>query len=505
MSQKFPIGSQFARLWLLLLFASASATAVSSRLTSAPPVPASQSTQGISNLPALGLPTTVLAGKSVIDASAVTSISSLSEVLAMLKNSPAWKNANMSYQAASLNLQTARDQAGLNVGFGGSLGLSKYPWDATEWRNNSKLTLSAGFSVLPWSPALENVRRAERNQQTAAIELRSTRAKLTLQAAQAYAAARRAATAVDLAAAQLAFAERAAQVAQDQNAQGVIGRTVLLERQGALTSAQTALASAKRAIVVASQQLTQMLGRGIELPQDSTKIGPIDWPVGTLDEANLLVRALKARPEIAKAEANVADAQAALATAKREQVLPDLNAGVRVGQLNDGAGGSGNVISSNLNLKTGLLSTEVSVALKDTSELKNGIAFNVGGTFTLLGGGKTGAVNSANLALQQVELGLSTSRQAVVLEVRTRLSEYQNELDNLKPLQTSLERAQQAVSDTRQRAEAGLGTRLEVSQAEINLKQAKNALLNQQSSISLAALKLAQATGDFDPLLSEKD
>jgi len=49
--------------------------------------------------------------------------------------------------------------------------------------------------------------------------------------------------------------------------------------------------------------------------------------------------------------------------------------------------------------------------------------------------------------------------------------------------------------------DAGLGTTLKVAQADLALTQARASLANLDAQVALAALSLAQATGDLDPLL----
>lgn len=429
----------------------------------------------------------------------VARIASLKDIFRLLTTSSAWKTNDLNYQAANLALKATRSKAGPTVEVSGDIQHVKHPWEDGEWKNSSSLSVAAGASVLPWSPALAAVQQAERKVQTAKIDLRHSRARLALEAAQAYVAAYQVISEVELTRERLVLAQKAQEVAESQHQQGLLTRAALLERQGAVISAQAGLARAERQKSLVAQQLVRLLERRIELPQKSSQLEPLTWPLDARNEEKLVQLALEARPEIAKAQAAILDAETALGVARRAHMLPDLNAGVRVGQLNDGAGGSGNVISANLNLKTGVLSGKATMALKDTSKLKNGFAVNVGGTFTLLGAGKQEDVQKTVLQVKQAKLALSTARQAVVLEVRTRLSEYQNALDNLKPLQTSLKRAEVALTDTRGRLKAGLGTPLELLQAEVNMKQAHNALMNQQMALGLAALQLAQVTGHFDP------
>ncbi|WP_234944673.1 TolC family protein [Deinococcus radiodurans] len=99
------------------------------------------------------------------------------------------------------------------------------------------------------------MRGAERALNAAAIELRSSRASLTVQALQAYANARNAAAAQQLAAAQLTLAETLLKVAQEQREQNLIPQVALLERQAAAEQARAGAEQAGRGLTLAAAQL----------------------------------------------------------------------------------------------------------------------------------------------------------------------------------------------------------------------------------------------------------
>ncbi|GGL99042.1 TolC family protein [Deinococcus aerophilus] len=436
-----------------------------------------------------------------LSAPALAPAESLQDVLTALRGSPGWRGADLTYRAAQLALDSARTRAGLSLTVGADSSLVKVPWSGGEWQGSTTVTVGASLAVLPWSAAREAVRAAERALAAAAVALRSDRASLTVQAVQAYAGARSAAATLALADAQLALNTRLLAIATDQHTQNLITAEALLERQAALQSAQASRDGAARGVALAAAQLTRVLGQPITLPGDPAAFGalPLLAPAGDLSA--LLARALAARPEIARAEVALADAGAGLSAAELDARVPDLTASVRAGQLGGGQGGAGRVVSGNLNSKSGVLGAQLSVPLKDTSALPNGVALSLSGTFTLLGSPARDALTQARLGVQQAQLGLDTARQAIELEVRTRLSDFQDAQEGLTSLQTSLVRAQTAVNSARARLEAGLGTTWEVMQAELGVVQARNAVDTQLAAVALAALQLAQATADLDPAL----
>lgn len=425
----------------------------------------------------------------------------LSDVLALLRGSPGWQSADLTYRAAQLALDSARTRAGLSLSVGADSNLTKVPWDTGEWQGSATLNIGASLNVLPWSPAREAVRSAERALAAAAVDLRNSRATLTIQAVQAFAGARSAVTGVALADAQLALSIRLRAVADEQRAQNLITAEAVLERQSALESAQAARDKAARGVNLAAAQLTRVLGRPLALPGDLSGFGALPNLTPSGDLNTLLSRALSARPEIARAEVSLADAQAALAAAQRNARLPDLTAGVRAGQLSNATGNAGRTVSGSLNSRTGVLGVQVSLPLKDTGEIPSGVALSLNGTYTLLGGAAAGELAQAAQGVQQAQLGLSTARQGVDLDVRTRLSGYQDEVGGLVSLGTALTRAQTAFASARARVEAGLATLLDADQAALGVTQAQNAVDAQAAAVELAALQLLQATGELDPVL----
>ncbi|MDV6375594.1 TolC family protein [Deinococcus arenicola] len=425
----------------------------------------------------------------------------LASVLALLQLSPGWQSADLTYSAAQLALDSARIRAGLslNVGVEGNVG--RIPWDTGKWKGSTTLNVSASLNVLPWSPARDALRSAERALSAAAVDLRNSRASLTIEASQAFAGARSAVTTLAQADAQLVLSTRLRAVADEQRTQNLITAEAVLERQAALESAQAGRDRAARGVNLAAAQLTRVLGRPLAIPSDISSLGGLPDLTPGNDLNALLTRALNARPEIARAEVSLADAVAALNSAQRSARLPEVTASVQAGQLSATQEGAGRTVSASLSSKTGVLGAQLSLPLKDTGDAPVGVALSLKGSYALLGGLDRTELGPASQGVQQAQLGLKTAQQAVELDVRTRLSAYQDEVGGLRSLQTAVVRAQTALASTRARVEAGLATPLETAQAELNVTQAQNAVDAQSAAVTLAALQLLQATGDLDPVL----
>mgnify|MGYP002652193619 CR=1 FL=1 len=204
-------------------------------------------------------------------------------------------------------------------------------------------------------------------------------------------------------------------------------------------------------LTLAAAQLSRLTGQSVTLSGNLADYAPVSTlvPVGLLQEPldALIARALTQRPEIARAQAGLADAQAALARAERDQRLPDITASVQAGQLGS-AGGGGRTVGGSFGLKSGTVSGQVSFPLKEpttrvtapgpdgkpvTTEtaLPNGVALNLSGTFTLLGSGRSQATAQAQAATERAALAVQSARQGVELEVRSRFAELENAQDSL--------------------------------------------------------------------------
>lgn len=422
-------------------------------------------------------------------------------LLTALRASPDWRSADLTYRAAQLTLESARTRAGLSVSAGASASLTKVPWETGDWNGAATVTVSAGLSVLPWSAAQEGVRSAQRALDSAAIALRSSRASLTAQLLQAYSGARSAAAQQALADAQVALATRQLAVARDRRAQGLLSAEGDLAAQVALENAQATQGRAAHAAAQAARTLTRLLGRAVTLPTSAGAFDalPAVTDTGTVEE--LVARALRGRPEVARARAALADAQAGVQAAQLDASLPDVTASAIYGQLADAQGNPGKTLSGTLNLKAGTLGVQASIPTRDTSAIPSGLSLSLSASIPLLGSPAGTALRQAQLGQAQAQLALDSASQAVELDVRSRFETLQDERAALIAAQTAEHQALTALESARARVAAGLATALDLTQADLTAQQATLALSTQQDAVGLAALQLSLATTDLDPIL----
>ncbi|GAA5513560.1 hypothetical protein Dcar01_02301 [Deinococcus carri] len=426
----------------------------------------------------------------------------LENILTLLRSSPGWRSAELQYRSARLALDSARARAGLNVTVGTDVAAVKVPASSGDFTLGTTLTAQASASVLPWSPALEAVRSAERNLGRAAAELRAAQLTATVNAVQAYYAARNAAANLALADAQTALSERQLAVAGAQRAAGVLSAEGLLARQDALADAQAAQREARTNLDLAARGLANLLGRPVTLPTDPAAFSPLPpIPQAPAAPDALIGRALTARPEVARARNDLADAQAQVRAAQLDARLPDLTASVQYGELGTTQTTAGRVVGGSLNVKTGVLAGQVSFPLKEATDRPTGLALALSGSFAVIGGGKQTALASAGVGADLAGVALDSARQSVDLDVRQRAADLQAALDRVASDRAALARAQAALATAQARLAAGLATDLDVQAAQLSVTQTQLTLNGAGVQAYLASLRLMQATGDLDPTL----
>lgn len=423
----------------------------------------------------------------------------LASILERLRESPGWRSADLQYRSAQLALDSARAQAGLNVTASAEAAAVQLPLGEGDFTVSTALSVQASASVLPWAAPLEGVRRAERALEGAALERRAAQLDLAVNAVQAYWGARTAAANRALADAQVSLAARQLAAAQAQRAAGVLPPEALLAREGALEDARAAQRQARTNVDLAARGLANLLGQPVTLPATAAAFGPLPAVPSLLAPlGDLVARALAARPEVTRAENDLADAQAQLRTAQLDARLPDVTASVQYGQLGSTQAQAGRVVSGSLNLKTGVLAAQASLPLRDPGDRPSGLALGLSGSFPVVGGGKGAALASAEVGVKLAQLALETARQRVDLEVRQRAADLLSALDRLTSERGALTRTQAALATAQARLTAGLATELDVQAAELNVRQAELAADTAAVQAHLASLRLAQATGELD-------
>ncbi len=239
----------------------------------------------------------------------------------------------------------------------------------------------------------------------------------------------------------------------------------LLQAQVQLAQSQQALTRAKTGAVQGQQTLASLLN--VPLSTTTAPATPLGLEAPPADLDALIPQALRTRPELAQAQANVEAAQAAI----------DLAA-------------SG--LRPNITLTGG-----PSVQTSDPTR-NNTVGWSVGVQLTLaiLDGGLTQAkVEAARQQLQQTRVSETQIRQSVELDVRNAYLGLQDAAEELKSAQAALDAAREAFRIATVRYQAGVGTQLEVVTAEQNRASADVGVVQALFAYNLALAQLDRAVG----------
>ncbi|MCS7058081.1 MAG: TolC family protein [Meiothermus sp.] len=405
----------------------------------------------------------------------------LSQSLEALPRTLDWQSADQTYESAVRQLEAALAARGLSLS-GGAEYVLREP-------SGSSLSLSATASlgVFPWSSSADAVASAERGLRRADLTRREARNNLYLSVCTQYFNLRQAQADLEIAQATVALRERQLQIVRTQNQAGSATLSDLLTAQQNLDSALSGLVSAQGALELARLTLASTLGlRPEQLGLPSTAPQEPELPSEGLDV--LIQRALAQRPDVLRAALGLEEAQANLASAQRDRLLPNA-------ALSAGYSGASASLSAGLNLKNGTLSLSAGVPLVQGSSTQQGWAVGLSLNLPIADPSAESRISSAQTALKAAELSLDSVRKTAELDVRQK---YQNLLTakaSVAAAQSALKAAEQNLSTARARLQAGTGTAVEVQAAELSLRQARRNLEAATAQAQLAGLALHVALG----------
>jgi outer membrane protein TolC len=424
---------------------------------------------------------------------------SLSDALAALPQSPDWQSHDLRFQSSQRSLEAAHAAAGLQLRGSGSY---NYLAQDTNSSSTNSLGLSASLNLLPWSGANDQIRSAERNLESTALDLRDSRTTLALNLVHQYFAVRNAVSDLELAQVGERLAAERLRIATVQQAAAQITRENLLQSQQSSENARITRLQAEGNLENARLSLYNALGKTPEAVGLSTAPQALPMPQGNLDA--LIALALQHRGDVKKARLGVEGAEDNLAVAQRDRWLPPASVNVGYGPRSQGGSAVGLSYSASLDLHSGNASLGVMQNGVNSSQ-PSGTSIN---TFTLglsislpiLAPASDARINSANTALDLARKALESAHKSAELDVRGRYLEASTATARLKVQQLGLDNATQALATAQARRQAGLNTALDVQQAEVNVRQAQRDLEATTATQMLAVYRLLGAIGAFEQL-----
>jgi outer membrane protein len=413
---------------------------------------------------------------------------SLTQALANLRITPEWKSADLNYQSAERVLESARAAAGLSISAGGNYNLSQVTSPASDASSRSSVSVTASTTVLPWSPTYDQMRSAERGLQQAERTRRDTRNSLTVSTTNTYFEARNAGFDVGVATANQTLQENQLRVANQRYQNGQITLTNLLEAQSNLAAAQSNLLSARNTLAI---QLST-LGVAITTTLSSAP-QVIKLPDGSTE--TLIRTALTKRNDVQNAVTKVLEAEAVVANAQRDRIVPNANVTLGYGQVSNGQLNSPS-LSGSLNFQSGAASVTGSYPVTGGSTANTpGYTVALSASIPILAPSSDAKVATAQTNLELSKANLETVRRNAALDVAQRYADATTAQARVKVSQASLETARKTLETAQVRNQSGLNTAIDLETARVNLTGAERDLEKSRASEMIAMLRLQSALG----------
>jgi outer membrane protein len=440
---------------------------------------------------------------------------SLETALKALPTAPVWKVAELTTQSAQRQLEAAQAGAGFNLTANAAYNTSRTDGIAPEnliaqpgtggtqlSSLSGSVSATAGLTVLPWSPAFDGVRAAERNLERANIDRLEARSQLAAQVIKQYFDLKLAGTDLELARNSLKLAKSRLEIANAQLEAGVGTREgVLIAKQGLEVSSANER-TASNDLELRRRSLSITLGTNITTTELSTKLPEVNLKDNALEAG--LPTALKRRGDVLKAISQVNDAMDSLESARRDRLIPDVGLNLQYGGVAQNGDAAGARVTGDLNFKTGQVSVTPGYGFGSTS-VGSRVSFGANIAIPIIAPSVEAKISSAENQLALAQHNLETVRTNAELDVRTQHAAAQAALAQVEVARAGLLSAQEKNANAEKRLTAGLGTVIERETAKLANAQAERDLefarINAVSAVVRFVASLAPIN-PFEPLSS---
>jgi outer membrane protein len=435
---------------------------------------------------------------------------SLETALKTLPNAPAYKQADLTVQSASKQLEAAQAGAGFNLTANGAyttsrtdgIPLENLPAGTQLSSSSGSVSATAGLTLLPWSPAFDGVRAAERNLERANIDRLEARSQLAAQVLKQYFDLKLAGTDLELARNGVKLAKARLDIANAQLEAGVGTREGVLSAKQGLEASGASERAASNDLELRRRSLSITLGTNITATELSTKLPEVNLKENALETG--LPTALKRRGDILKAISQVQDATDVLEGARRDRLVPDIGLNLQYGGISQNGDAAGARVTGDLNFKTGQVSLTPSYGFGSTS-VGTRISFGANIAIPIIAPSSDTKISSAENQLALAQHNLETARINAELDVRTQYAAAQAAVAQVDVARAGLLSAQEKNANAEKRLTAGLGTTIERETAKLANTQAERDLefarINTVSAIVRFVASLAPIN-PFEPLSS---
>jgi outer membrane protein len=435
---------------------------------------------------------------------------SLETALKALPNAPTYKVAELTVQSAQRQLEAAKAGAGFSLTANGAyttsrtdgIPLEALPPGTQTTTSSGSVSATAGLTVLPWSPAFDAVRAAERNLEQAKVDRLEARSQLAAQVIKQYFDLKLASTDLELARNGAKLAKSRLDIANAQLEAGVGTREGVLSAKQGLEASHANERAATNDLQLKRLSLSITLGTNITATELTAKLPEVNLKDNALEVG--LPTALKRRGDILKAISQVNDAIDSLESARRDRLVPDIGLSLQYGGVSQNGDTAGARVTGDLNFKTGQVSLTPGYGFGSNS-VGARISFSANIAIPIIAPSIEAKISSNENLLALAQQNLESVRINAELDVRTQYAAAQAALAQVEVARAGLLIALEKNANAEKRLTAGLGTAIERETAKLANEQAERDLefarINAVSAVVRFVASLAPIN-PFEPLSS---
>lgn len=439
------------------------------------------------------------------DGTAAGPVLGFDEAMAAAREGPSVQQASLALQQAQARLQASFGNLSASLKAGYSVTTGELNGASVDDAGFDPISLSATFDVVPYGPAWDGYKSAQRSVASAQLAVRSARYQATSDTASAYLTALRAQqqVAIDRTAVQLAAAQQAH--VESQAANGDATAASVLATQLATNQARATQQDDQLDLEAALDQLGQLVGQvvgGVDgepaARAEATTAGadadatPADGSTADADAA-----ALARRADVRRARSDVEDAEASKASSLRS-VLPtaSLSADVRGG---DGATSWSGGLSYDTSSFQPSLNASVTPA-GSGGAATDGTALSVSlGLSVPLDTATPAHLRAADIALRSAQAQLRQTQDAARLAIQSARRALASRQRSAELAEQQRQQRALLLEQAHQRLDLGLVPEVDVDQARLDLARAELAEDQARDAVLLARMNLQLALG-LDPM-----
>jgi outer membrane protein len=428
---------------------------------------------------------------------------SLETALKALPTAPGYSIAELTVQSAKAQLEAAQAGAGFNLTANGAYTTSRtagIPLEnlppGTQLTSSGSVSATTGLMVLPWSPAFDSIRAAERNLERANIDRLEARSQLAAQVVKQYFDLKLAASDLELARNNVKLAKLRLDIANAQLEAGVGTREGVLTAKQGLEASSVNERAATNDLELRRRSLSITLGTNIATTELTTKLPEVNLKDNALEAG--LPTALKRRGDILKAISQVNDAIDSLENARRDRIIPDVGLNLQYGGVSQNGDAAGARVSGDLNFKTGQVSVTPGYGFGSTS-VGSRVSFGANIAIPIIAPSDDTKISSAENQLALAQHNLETVRINAELDVRTQYAAAQAAVAQVEVARAGLLIAQEKNANAEKRLTAGFGTAIDRETAKLANAQAERDLEVARMNAVTAIVKFGASLAPINP------